>query len=298
MPSWRGRWRAAGYKQYSLSIASAAAGALLGAGVQNLANSNLRVMSTIAVVLCLGLVAVYASLTARDREIAMANQALREKTAQDASSIISKIRQLEKQVGVEIRYQLVAEIDHTASWKEEILGQQVEIAKTEILVLDLLSATGRRPDTHQDYRLESYYSNLIQKAANGVLYHRVLQVEDPTMPTPCLPDTPFRKHCQEVCRVRKEKRNWNASIRVARRRYPYRFLIIDRKVVAVQLSHSESNVVDEQLDYCNLVISDPGGDLVKVFLNMWSDAVEAQDTRLLTSEELDIGGQNKIVNTS
>ncbi|MGH3898270.1 MAG: hypothetical protein ACRDTA_08445 [Pseudonocardiaceae bacterium] len=198
MPSWRCRWRAAGYKQYALPIASAAAGALLGAGVQNLANSNLRLMSTIAVVLCLGLVAVYARLTARDREITMANQVLREKAAQDTSSIISKIRQLEKQVGVEIRYQLVAEIDHTASWKEEILGQQVEIAKTEILILDLLSTTGRRPDTHQDYRLESYYSNLMKKATNGVLYHRVLQVEDPTMPTPCLPDTPFRKHCQEV----------------------------------------------------------------------------------------------------
>lgn len=162
-------------------------------------------MSTIAVVLGLCLVAVYANLTARDREITMANQVLREKVAQDTSSIISKFRQLEKQVGVEIRYQLVAEIDHTASWKEEILGQQVEIAKTEILILDLLSTTGRRPDTHQDYRLESYYSNLMQKATSGVLYHRVLQVEDPTMPTACLPDTPFRKHCQEVCRVRKRK---------------------------------------------------------------------------------------------
>ncbi len=298
MLSWRGRWRAARYKQYLLPIASAAAGALLGAGAQNLINSDFRVASTIAVVLCLGLVAVYANLRARDHENAMTNQALREKAEQDTSSIISKIRQLEKQVGVEIRYQLVAEIDRTASWKEEILGQQIEIAKTEILILDLLSTTGQRPDTHRDYGLESYYSNLMQKAANGVLYHRVLQVEDPTMPAPRLPDTPFRKHCQEVCSVRKEKRNWNASVRVARRRYPYRFLIIDRKVVAVQLSRSESNVVDEQLDYCNLVISDPGGDLVEVFLNMWRDAVEAQDTRLLASEELDIGDQNKIANTS
>ena len=48
----------------------------------------------------------------------------------------------------------------------------------------------------------------------------------------------------------------------------------------------ETNTVDDQIIYCNLLISDPGGDLIKVFLDMWNDLAEARDTRTLFSEEL------------
>ncbi len=290
MGSWRGRWRAAGFKEYSLAIASAAAGALLGAGVQNFADSTLRMMSTISVALCLGLVAVYASLAARDRETKAANQLLRDQVAQDGAAVISTIRQLEKQVGVQVRYQLAADIKRITSFKEDLLVQEVERAKSEILALDLLSETGRRPDTLRDDMLEPYYAILLQRAADNVVYRRVFQVEDPLVPLSYIQDTPFRRHCQEVCRVREESRNWNASIRVARRRYPYKFFIIDRKIVIVQLlCIGESAVVEEQIFYCDLAISDPGGDLVKVFLDMWNDVVEARDTRTLVWEEFSGG---------
>ena len=96
MLSWRDRWRTVRYKHYLPSIASAVAGALLGAGVQSLADSNLRVASAISIVLCLGLIAVYTNLATRDRENTAANQILREQTKQDASSVMSMIRQLEK----------------------------------------------------------------------------------------------------------------------------------------------------------------------------------------------------------
>jgi hypothetical protein len=288
MRSWREMWRAVGYKQLSLSVASAAAGALLGAGVQNFTDSKLRVVSIIAVVLCLGLVAVYASLTFRDRENMRSNQALREQAAQDTSSIISTISRLEKQVGVQILHQLVSEINDTTPLREDLLAKTVEDAEFEILILDLLSKTGRRPDTSQDHRLESYYSNLVRRTTEGVVYRRILQVEDPELRLSYLAHTPFRKHCQDVFQVREEKRNWYASIRVARRRYPYNFLIIDQKIVAVQLlREGESSAVDEQLNYCNLIISDPSGDLVEVFLNMWNDVLEATDTRTPTLKDFD-----------
>ena len=101
--------------------------------------------------------------------------------------------------------------------KEDLVSPEVGRAKNEILVLDLLSAAGRRPDTFQDDRLEPYYSDLIKRVADGVQYRRILQVANPVIPVSCLPDTPFRKHCREACKMREEKRNWNASIRVARR---------------------------------------------------------------------------------
>jgi hypothetical protein len=65
-------------------------------------------------------------------------------------------------------------------------------------------------------------------------------------------------------------------------------LIIDQKIVAVQLlREGESSAVDEQLNYCNLIISDPSGDLVEVFLNMWNDVLEATDARTPTLKDFD-----------
>src|SRR5262249_38415514 len=160
---------------------------------------------------------------------------VRNQVAEDGASVISTVRQLEKQVGVQIRHQLAVDVKNVMSFREDLLVQEVERAKSEILVLDLLSEVGRRSDTLRDAMFAPYYAMLLRRVIDGVAYRRIFQVEDPLTPLSYIQDTPFRQHCQEACRIREESRNWNASIRVARRRYPYKFLIIDRKVVILQL---------------------------------------------------------------
>src|SRR5262249_18469251 len=123
----------------------------------------------------------------------------------------------------------------------------------------------------------------------GIRYRRYLQVPDTAAPFAFVAEAPsqsedtFARHCVKMCEMHNEGRD--VTLRVTPTNFPYKFLIIDRKVLILQLQELRGT---EPRTMCELVISDPRGQLIQHFLGMWIQLEGHPQTRSLDAASAEI----------
>lgn len=204
--------------QVVLAISGAAAGAVLGAVVQDQLTSPLDLAYLTLGVVCLLVIGLATTLIgaidtskqsqdavlhrieatstqlrevldASTREVERALGASRE----DLGSLVSAASQdtreflldLSRQVTLRVRSQSVAETNHYRSPDEDLVVRAFRKADHEILALDRLTSTGVRPDVMIDpEKMRWHLSAIEERVRAGVRYHRVLQVDDSLLRRP------------------------------------------------------------------------------------------------------------------
>lgn len=310
------------YRRLVLSLGSAAAGAVLGVALQSLLDTQLRLTAALVAVLCLGLIGILVTLASqsdtlvhieeevlgRTAELVSHTEAasadlLRQTEAASASftmtlretgdSLLESIETLRRQVGLHVAIQLLQQVNELQSVNDDLVIQAVQRAKTEILVLDLLSSTGVRPDIEmrKDLMVNHLDSILtrVRESVPGISYRRICQVDaidsKNVLPFAGVQDSAFIEHCVEMCRMKAEGQQ--VVLRVTRKTYPYKFVIIDHEILVLQLHHlGDDTDSDEQRIWCELIIADPKQELMPAFLKMWQSIEDDPETRTISLRQL------------
>ncbi|MBO3748039.1 hypothetical protein J5X84_18350 [Streptosporangiaceae bacterium NEAU-GS5] len=260
------------------------AGAVLGAAVQELLNTQLRLLAAIAVVLCVSLVAGVAALLSTlesrrqaDEEISRNSKSLADDLEIEfqslAASVTADIQRLSKQFGLKVEKVLLEELNSIESLSDDRTAQMVFSAQHELCVLDWLSDLGRWPDE----AMEAGYSrrffeelmNTIRSRPPEFKYRRIVQVRNPAELLANAATPGFVRHCHDMLDLR-AARDHNISLRVARRRFPFKFILVDRDRLVLQLQrHGDSG--EDLAIWGEILITDPAGGLVSIFRKIWDE---------------------------
>ncbi|MBB5627173.1 hypothetical protein [Sphaerisporangium krabiense] len=287
-------------------MGSALVGAVLGAAVQEVLTTELRLAAAIAVVLCVTVIGLFAALLATlesrrqaDIEVSESNQALLwtvrkeavelgDRFQQASIAIAAEVRDLSKRFGLHVEQLLLEEVNAMDSLDDDKTAQLMLSAQQELFVLDLISEEGHWPDgAMQADHSKDFFETLVQKvrgAPPSFTYKRIVQVSDPLRSLRNAKTTGFIRHCHAMLDLRKRKGH-RVTLRVARRRFPFKFMLMDRTKLVIQLQ--EYSDVDESLRiWGEILISDPSSELIKIFLNIWAELDDDQHTRTVRIGEL------------
>jgi len=78
-----------------------------------------------------------------------------------------------------------------------------------------------------------------------------------------------------------------ALLKIVDMRYPYKFMVIDREVVVLQLHEiKEVEGSTQRTIWCELVVKDTTGDLVGVFLDMWDRLSDSETARTVNANDI------------
>lgn len=289
-----------------LALASLITGTIFGAAAHDIVSSRLRLLGAIVAVLSLGIVALVTSQAVfaesrRDADkklVASANLIL-----EDARKSISEqskelhvfsgnlqrsMKSLEAQFGMRVERLLLADLNAMDPQAEVASERMIYSVQRQLYVLDLLSEDGRWPDeaTNQD-RVGQYFTALVQRIQESsppLIYKRIFQVPDPASRLPSIDNENLIAHCREVLALHQE-RHHRVSMKVARRRFPFKLILIDDNFLIIQFQEYDSAGKAFQL-WGELRISDPQRDLISVFREIW-DLVDGDDeSRNLTESDL------------
>jgi hypothetical protein len=202
--------------------------------------------------------------------------------------VISSQKELRRQVGFQVEYQLVRDLNKRQTIEGDIVVKAILGAKSEIFILDHLSRSGRRPDSSiRPDLMEAHLRVLadhVRKGGPMISYKRLCQVEDVSAPFRGVADQAFVDHCREMYQMREEV-GARVTLRVTRRRCPYKFMIIDHRVMILSL-HSLTRD-DEPESWCEILITDPQQDLVRIFLEIWDHMEDDAVTRNVSRAEIE-----------
>ncbi|GAA0496491.1 hypothetical protein Ade02nite_17070 [Paractinoplanes deccanensis] len=253
-----------------LTLASAFAGAILGAVVQNEINGPRRPLEMAVGLLGLTVIGLSAAVVAMTR------------STQHAVEGLSQI------LDITVRCQMLQDVNRYRAPGDDLVVRAFQEAEREILVLDRVTDEGVRPDVQMQSNVMAWHLDAIldrvEKA--GIRYRRYCQVPDTSKPfggdQPGLQaENTFVRHCLRMCEMHAAGRD--VSLRVTPTTFPYKFLIVDRKILILQLQ--ELRETDdgrwEPRTRCELVISDPRGQLIQHFLAMWVELEGHHKTRSL-----------------
>jgi len=126
---------------------------------------------------------------------------------------------------------------------------------------------------------------MLEKARNGVPYRRICQTIESATPV-TFGDAVFTKHCIDMCELRASATG-TALLKIVDMRYPYKFMVIDREVVVLQLHEiKEVEGSTQRTIWCELVVKDTTGDLVGVFLDMWDRLSDSETARTVNANDI------------
>lgn len=294
-----------------LAVGSALTGAVLGAAVQEVLNTNLRLMAAITAVLSIAVIGLLATLLATtdarkaaEAEILENIRSLVDEYRRDSARIDGRVSEsvarlggemdkLAKQFGLRVERQLITELNTVRSLDEDVTARLVSAAEEEICVLDLLSDDGRWSDEvmEQGYS-RRYFELLTEKVRNappGLAYRRTVQVADPAQALAQARSAGFVKHCRDMLELRSLKRH-KVSLRVAQRRFPFKFIIIDRTHLVLQLQEYHESQTRLQI-WGEIVITDSAGALISIFQEIWAELNDDPRTRAVTLADLRRAGR-------
>lgn len=281
-----------------ITIVTVCVGALLGATVQDLVIGSFSLLIALVAVLCLTLVAVLAAATAERRATVDNNKNVRtvvkESTDNQAMALenLGKILelstvtltdgldQLGQRLGVQVSYQKISEVNTLESAQGDLVVRAVQRAHEEILILDGIPSSGKMPDrVVRPDLMASLLEIILQRAAAGVKYRRICQVTDPAAPFATLRDNMFLEHYRKMAQSANSDNP--AILKVTPLRYPYKFLVIDRAIVILQLhTVDEPDAGDhDRRIWCEIIFVDPNKELVNIFMDMWNDINDDAQTR-------------------
>jgi len=253
-----------------LTLSSAVAGSILGAVVQNEISGPGRLEDMAVLLLCLTVIGLAAAVVAMSR------------------STQQSVEDLFQVLDITVRCQMLKDVNQYRSPGDDLVVRAFQEAQREILVLDRVTESGVRPDIAMQSNVMAWHLDAIldrvEKA--GIRYRRYCQVPDTEAPFSFAEDGPsventFARHCVRMCEMHSAGRD--VSLRVTPTSFPYKFLIIDRKVLILQLQElcETDDNEREPRTMCELVISDPRGQLIQHFLGMWIQLEGHHRTRSL-----------------
>lgn len=265
-------------------VASATAGALLGTAMQEYSDTPIRLLSIIAIAIAVVLIAVCVALLVFSRDADEIEKAWEERASAERRELLDGLRSLEQQVGVQVVCQSVTELNQHNAAEDDKVIQAIRAAASKIYILDIAPASGRRPDASVRRQIMSvHFDALNAKAAGGIEYKRVTQVEDVARGLRGISDETFLRHYSTMC-ARRESRDITATLKVTKLRYPYEFIIIDERIVIVQLHEVDAA---ERLTWCEMIVSDPSQEMIGTFLGMWNDLYDSEFSRTMSRREVD-----------
>lgn len=289
-----------------LTIIGALVGAVLGSAIQTALDSQLRLASSGIAVLCLltlGLLTIYSAHA--DRASRMQEQLLGRASdvANDVrvqvTSIVSTVDAqqefvakhldaLSRQFGMHVTFQLLAQLNSMKSLEADAVSQMMISAKGEILVVDILSSKGVWPDqAMRSDHMHKHFDRVVQHvkaSAPPIAYKRVVQVEDPANPFMHATSPALMEHLRKMHALRLED-HLRVAVKVAQKRFPFKFIIVDRRAVALQLQQFDEDGTS-LLIWGEIVITDANPELIKIFLELWQDIEDDVHTRAVTWKEL------------
>lgn len=298
---WWGR-----YWKLLLAVGSALTGAVLGAAVQAMVDTKLRMAAAGVTVLCILTFGIFAALiaaldaerttsskvTASNKVLIDKNQVgiddLARRMEYASASLMGQFDILSNQIGLHVERVLVSEINQTPSMEADLTLQTILSAAKEICVLDLITDTGSWSDewmNQQDYS-RPYLAALIEKVRTSsppIIYKRILQLPD-SLPLKSIASPPLTEHCQAMMSLRKVMSH-RISLRTTSKRFPFKFVLIDGSRLVLQLEEYDERGVNLRA-WGELVISDPLDALVSIFREIWDEINDDPRTRSVSAADL------------
>jgi hypothetical protein len=295
--SWVGRhWR------IILTVSSALAAAVLGAAVQEMLDTKLRLAAASVLVVCVLVIALLAGLAAAidsrrraDEDIIAAIQMqetgqreIAASTSDRITALAEETRRLSRNIGMKVDTMLLSELNTAKTIDADRTSQLMFSAQEEIRILDLILDDGRWPDEAMD---QSYQHNafdtflaLLRRTDPSIAYKRIIQVTNPATSLKNAQTLSIVKHCHDILDLQRTKGK-KVSLRVTRRRFPFKFILIDKDALVLQLEEYGRSGEDLEI-WGEVLVSDPGGQLVNVFSNIWDELLDDPSTRTVTLSDL------------
>lgn len=256
-----------------LTLASAFAGSILGAVVQNEISGPHRLLEMVVGLLCLTVIGLSAAVVAMSR------------------STQQSVEDLFEVLDITVRAQMLKDVNRYRAASEDLVVRAFQDAQREVLVLDRVTSSGVRPDVQMQSNVMAWHLDAIldRVGKEGIRYRRYCQVPDTAAPFAFVNEPPsesggtFARHCVKMSEM--HAAGMDVSLRVTPTNFPYKFVIIDRKVLILQLQELHEG---EPRTICELVISDPRGQLIQHFLGMWIQLEGDHQTRSLDGRSAEI----------
>ncbi|GIF08270.1 hypothetical protein [Actinoplanes siamensis] len=284
------------------AVCGALIAAVLGAAVQELADNQLRLAAAAAIVVCLLVVALLTGLTATidsrlqaDRELlttirgtTVEHRRLAGSTDRRIAAVRREIAAMAANVGMRADALTLSELNEAKSVETDRTRQLMGAAKEEILILDLLLEDGSWPNEAMDaqYQADAFesFDALVRQTSPGISYRRIIQVVEPESSLRHARTPQLVKHCHHMVGLQRARAG-KVSLRVTRRRFPFKFIIVDRTAVVLQLQEYGDDPGALRI-WGEVLINDPGGQLVAVFRAIWDEFVDHPSTRTVTVADL------------
>lgn len=269
---------------YSRRIAVAVAGAGLGVVIDRLTKGTAVIPALSVFIVSLAVIALFFAFEDQSRN--MSN--LRDLTASGTTELGLQLAELKRHLSIDVTFQAVRDLNTFPDISSDIVAQAMLSAKRELLVVDLLPASGTRPDkSMRPDLIEAQWEAMLRLPENnpGLSYKRLCQVHTSgvSLAVPPLEQT-FATHCAGMLDL-KQKLGARVSLRFAPMRYPYKFMIVDGNTLILELHTYESDGADPVVDK-ELVIRDAKGSLSDVFRAMWDDLADRPETRTAVRADL------------
>jgi hypothetical protein len=285
------------------AVCGALIAAVLGAAVQEMLDTRLRFAAAAVFAVCILVVTLLAALAAlvdsriqADRDVVVAveeqmaqHQVLTGVAAGRISALGREVSALAGCIGMKVDTMLLSELNRTKTLESDRTMQLILDAKEEVRILDLLLHDGRWPDEAMDqlYLKETFdaFGELLNRADPPISYRRIVQVSEPHRSLQNALTPLFVRHCHDMIELRRSKASL-VSLRVTRTRFPFKFILIDQSAVILQLQEYGDDKEDDLQIWGEVLISDPGGQLVAVFRAIWDELVDDPSTRTVTLADL------------
>lgn len=291
-----------------LTLASACAGAILGTVIQDWTATPLRLtgvavgsVSLLAIALSTAAASRNKTATTTEERLLRESQQLSVNAAKELADMTTKLSSragrihesidaLSRQFGVQITFQSIEQINANRSVETDPSSILMLSVTNELLVLDWLSQEGVWPDESMDRTYMSEHQTAviqrIQSLGQRVTYKRICQVDDVRASLQGMGTREMYQHLLDMQRLH-DAESMHVVIKFAEKKFPYKFLIVDREGLILQLQ--EFDQAGQLRIWGELIIRDPTKHFIEPFLTIWHDMDDAPKTRTITMADLEAG---------
>jgi hypothetical protein len=186
--------------------------------------------------------------------------------------IVNSVVSLESQFGLRVERLLTSEVDQFKTIDEDRSAQMILSARERLCVLDLISEHGYWPDDAMNQSIiGAAFRDMISltERTPSLSYKRIVQVADPALGLHNARNPIFIEHCHDIVRLH-DIMGRRAVLRMARRRFPFKLVLIDDEYMILQLQEYDSNGTALRL-WGELRVTDPRQSIMPIFNNIWHD---------------------------
>ncbi len=196
---------------------------------------------------------------------------------------------LAAQFGLRVERLLTSEVNSFKSISQDGSAQKIISARKRLHILDTISEEGRWPDEAMNQDILSMALDqmiiLAGKSPAPFSYRRIIQVPDLGQSLHRVYSPVLIRHCHEILSARDKIGPSRIALKIARRRFPFKFVLIDDECVIIQLQEYADSGGAFKL-WGELRIIDPSQNLISIFDSIWTEVWESQDARSVGIDDL------------